>query len=115
MRASGISRRGQRISQEVAAVDREPDRIAAADVEIAMSGEKGIRLVGWRIAKAIDVMMAVALGVDDPDQGAQREVLLHGEPRLTGQIFARDKKFVARRAPLGCTRGVDHGLVDALA
>ena len=60
-------------------------------------------------------MMAVALGVGDADQRAEREILLHGKPGLTGQVLAGDKEFLAARAPFGGAGRVDDRLVDALA
>ena len=60
-------------------------------------------------------MVAVALGMGDADQRAEREILLHGQSRLTGQVLAGDEAFFAARAPLGRAGCVDHRLVDALA
>ena len=66
-------------------MDRKADFFAIADVEIGMAGEKGFSLRGGRVAKTIDIVMAVALGVRNADQGAKREVLLHAEAGLAGQ------------------------------
>src|ERR1700736_1474136 len=60
-------------------------------------------------------MMAVALGVGDPDQRAEREILLHTEAGLTRQVLAGDKELFALPAPLGGARRVDDRLVDPLA
>ena len=60
-----------------------------------MRGEKRLRLGRRRVGKAVDIMMAVALGMGDADQRAEREILLHGEPGLTGQVFAGDEEFLA--------------------
>src|ERR1700683_2414180 len=98
MHDGGKARRGQRSRQEIAVMDGEPNLLAGGRIESGMRGEEGARLVRWRIAKAIDIMMAVALRVGDADQGAKREILLHGKPCLAGQIFTRDKDLVARRA-----------------
>ena len=76
-------------------MDRKPDLVAVADIEIGMAGEKRLRLRERRVAKAIDVMMPVALGVGDTDQGAEREILLHGQAGLTGQVLAGDEEFFA--------------------
>ena len=96
-------------------MDREPDLVAVADIEIGMAGEKRLRFGGRRIAKAIDIMVAVALGMGDADQRAEREILLHGQSRLAGQVLAGDEAFFAACAPFGRARRVDHRLVDALA
>ena len=71
-----------------------------------MRGEERLRLGGRRIAKAIDIVMAVALGMGDADQRAEREVLLHGKPGLTGQVLARDEEFFA--APRSIWRRGSH-------
>src|SRR5579871_2926252 len=96
-------------------MDREPDLVAGAHIEIGMRSKEGVRFVGWRIAEATDIMMAVALGVRYANQRPQRKVLLHGKAGLTGQVFARDKEFFAARAPLRGAGRVDDGLVDTLA
>src|ERR1700679_2930573 len=114
MHAGCKARRGQRVSREAAVMDGEPNLIAGARIKIAMRGEESARLIGWRIAKAIDIMMAVALGMGHPDQGPEREVLLHGEPGLAGQVFAGDEEFFALSAPFGRAGRVDYGLVDSL-
>ena len=59
-------------------MDGEPNPIAGVRIEIGMRGKESVRLVGRRIAKAIDIMMTVAFGVGDPDQGPKRKILLHG-------------------------------------
>ena len=46
---------------------------------------------------------------------AHPEVLLHTQPGLTGEIFAGDEEFFARRAPLRRARRIDDRLVDPLA
>src|SRR6266699_2221364 len=104
MNGCGKTRRCQRSRHEVAVVNRQPDIVAVADVEIGMSGEKRLRLGSGRVAKAIDIMVAVALGMGDADQCAKREVLLHGETGLTGQVLARDEELLAARAPPGMRR-----------
>ncbi len=53
-----------------------------------MRREKSLRLRCGRVGKAVDIMVAVALGVGDADQCAKREVLLHAEAGLTGQVLA---------------------------
>ena len=39
-------------------------------------------------------MVTVALGVGDADQRTQRQILLHAETGLTGQVFASDKMLL---------------------
>ena len=87
-------------------MDRKPDLVAVAGIEIGMRGEERVCFVRRRIAKAVDIMMAVAFGMGDADQRAEREILLHGKPGLAGQVFARDKELFVLRAPLGCTRAL---------
>ena len=65
MHCRGEARCGQRSRQEIAVVDREPNLAAVACIEIGMAGEKRLRFGGRRIAKAIDIMVAVALGMGD--------------------------------------------------
>ena len=77
-------------------MDREPDLIAVADIEIGMRGEKRLRFGDRCIAKAVDIMMAVALGMGDADQRAEREILLHGQSRLAGQVLAGDEDTARR-------------------
>ena len=96
-------------------MDREPDLVAVAGIEIGMRCEKRLRFGGRRVAKAVDIMVAVTLGMGDADQRAEREILLHRQSRLAGQILAGDEAFFAASAPFGRTGRVDHRLVDALA
>ena len=42
-------------------------------------------------------MMTVAFGMGDADQGAEREVLLHAQAGLTGQVLAGDEEFFTVR------------------
>src|SRR5438094_6630615 len=107
--------RRQRSRQEIAAVYRQPDAVAVASVEIGMRREKGLCLHGGRVGKAIDIMVAVALGMGDADQCAKREVLLHAEAGLTGQVLARYEESFAARAPFGGAGRIDDRLVDPLA
>src|ERR1700694_5467252 len=115
MYAGGKTRRRQRSRQQIAVMDRQPDAVAVADVEIWMRCKKSLRLGGGRVAKAVDIMVAVALGVDDADQRTEREVLLHAEPGLTGQVLTGDEESFIVPAPSGRSRGVDDRLVDPLA
>ena len=78
-------------------MNRQPDAVAVASVEIGMRRKKGLCLHGGRVGKAIDIMVAVALGMGDADQCAKREVLLHREPGLTGQVFAGNEEPFPRR------------------
>ena len=67
---------------------------AVADIEIGMGGKEGFRLRGRRVAKAVDIMMAVALGMRNPDQRAKREILLHAKAGLAGQVLTGDEGLV---------------------
>src|SRR3978361_2025733 len=91
MSAGGKARRRQRSRQEIAVVDRQPDAVSVADVEVGMRGQERLRLGGRRVAKSVDIMVAVALGMGDADQGAECEVLLHAEAGLAGQVLAGDE------------------------
>src|SRR5439155_572797 len=55
--------RRQRSRQEIAVMNRQPDAVAVASVEIGMRREKGLCLHGGRVGKAIDIMVAVARGI----------------------------------------------------
>src|SRR5579863_9953251 len=96
-------------------MDRQPDRVAAAFVEIGVRGEKRLGLPSRRVAKTVDIMMAIALGVGDADQGTEREILLHTKSGLTGQVLAGDKKRFASAAPFSGAGRVDDGLVETFA
>src|SRR6266550_2503875 len=109
------ARRRQRLRQEITVMDGEANLAAVAGVEARMRAQEGLRLGRRRVGKSVDIVMAVALSVTDADQRAEREVLLHGEPGLTGQVLAGDEIFSALRAPLGGAGGVDDRFVDALA
>ena len=67
-------------------MNREADALPGVGIEIGMRGGEGLRFGGRRLAKTVDVMMAVALGVGDADEGAEREVLLHSETGLAGEV-----------------------------
>src|SRR5258708_8799093 len=75
MNGCGKARRCQRSRHEVAIVDRQPDIVPVADVEIGMSGEKGLRLGSGRVDKDIDIMVAIELGRGYADQCPKRAFL----------------------------------------
>src|SRR3954453_22720188 len=60
-------------------------------------------------------MVTVALGMADADQCAKREVLLHREASLAGQVLACDEEFLSPRAPLGRACRIDERFVDPFA
>src|SRR3954468_2795621 len=93
MHGRGETLRRQRSRQEIAVMNREPHFVAIAEIEIGMAGEKSLRLRERRVGKAIHVMMPVALGMGDTNQGAEREILLHAQAGLTGQVLAGDEEF----------------------
>src|SRR5260370_19220281 len=107
--------RCQRSRQEIAVMDREPDAVAVARVEIGMRREKGLRLRRGRIGKSIDIVVTVARGMGDANQCVKREVLLDAEAGLTGQVLARYEKPFAARAPFDGAGRIDDRLVDPLA
>ena len=88
-------------------MDREPNLIAVADIEIGMRERESLRFSGRRLAKSVDIVMAVALRMGDADEGAEREILLHRQSRLASQVLAGDKTLLAARAPFGRARRVD--------
>jgi hypothetical protein len=96
-------------------VNGEADLASITLVEIGMSRQEGSRFGRRRVAKAVDIMVPVALGMGDADQRAEREILLHGKPGLTGQVLACDKVICAIRAPFRGAGRVDDRFVDALA
>ena len=96
-------------------MDGKTDLAAGSSVEIGVRRQKAFRFRGRRLGKAIDIMMAVALGMGHADQGAQRQILLHGQSRLAGEILAGNEMLRAFRAPLRRARRIDDGFVDALA
>src|SRR5258705_8019933 len=107
--------RCQRSRQEVTVMDREPDAVAVARVEIGMRREKGLRLHRGRIGKSIDIVVTVALSMGDADQCAKREVLLDAEAGLTRHVLARYEEPFAARAPFDGAGRIDDRLVDPLA
>src|SRR4051794_38926210 len=69
----------ERSREEIAVVNGEPDALSGVGIEIGMRGRESLCLSYRRVAKAVDVVMAVALGMGDAEEGAEREVLLHGK------------------------------------
>lgn len=93
----------------------EADALPGVGIEIGMRGREGLRFGERRLAKTVDIVVAVALGVGDADEGTEREILLHGKARLTGEVLAGHEEPFAARAPLRRARRVDDGLVQPLA
>src|SRR4051812_7167800 len=96
-------------------MDREPDVVAVADVKVGMRRKESLRFRVRRTGKTIDIMMAVAFGMGNADQRAERQILLHAETGLTGEILAGDEKFFAARAPFCRAHRIEDRLVDTLA
>ena len=102
-------------------VDAQARLPASCVVQVGVRGREGRRFVRRRVAEAVAVVMAVALAVRQAEQREQREVLLHRESGLAGQVFGRHE--VARRGtvslrlriPALAARAVDERLVQALA
>src|SRR5215470_17730109 len=100
MDRGGETGRDQRSRQEIAIVNREADPAAIVSVKIGMRGHESLRLRQRRLGKAVDIVMAVALGMGHADESPQRQILLHGEAGLAGQVFAGyEVLYAARRAP----------------
>src|SRR3984957_20491666 len=115
MRAAGKTRHGKRCRFEMTILTRKPDGIAVADIEIGMRRQERRGFRCGRTSKAVDVVMTVALGMGEADQGAECQILLHAEAGLAGQVLAGNEKLFAARAPFGGASGVDDRLVDSLA
>src|SRR4051794_27648880 len=115
MRAGGKSRASQRSCQKIAVVDRNSHSAAVADIKVRMRCEECFRFGVSGSGKTIDVMMAVAFGMANADQGAERQILLHAETGLTGEILAGDEEFFSLRAPFFRTHRIESRLVNALA
>lgn len=77
-------------------MNTEPDALPGIGVEIGMRMGESLRLSGGRLAKAVDIVMAVAFGMGDAEEGAEGEVLLHGEPGLAGEVFTGDEERFPR-------------------
>src|SRR3954469_6487273 len=114
MSAARKAGRGQRSRQEIAGMDRKPNLAVFTHIEIRMRCQKRFRLGLGCVAETVHIMMSVSFGMGNADQGAKRQVLLHGKPGLTGQVLAGDEEIIALRAPLGRPGGIDDRLVDAL-
>src|SRR5215470_10903204 len=97
----------KRSRQEIAVVNGEPDAPPGISIEIGMRGREGLGFSGRRFAEAVDIVMAVAFGVGDADEGPERKVLLHGETGLAGEVLAGHEETRAVCAPLRRARGVD--------
>src|SRR3954471_2735665 len=90
---------GERSGGQIAVVDLQHDDILIAAVEIGMGLQEGFGLACRREAETIDIVMAVALGMRRAEQRAEREILLHAEAGLAGEILAGDEMRRALRAP----------------
>src|SRR5689334_25387404 len=115
MDGAGKAGRGERSREEIAVMDGEADLAAADLVEIGMAAKEAVRFRRRRLAKAVNVMVAVAFGMRNAEQRAQCEILLHGEAGLAGEVLAGDEISRALRAPFRRARRVANGLADALA
>ena len=82
----------------------EPHPSSGFFIKVGMGREKRVRFRGRRIGKAVDIMVAVALGMRHPDKGPERGILLHAPARLAGQIFAGNKEFCVPPHPVQRTR-----------
>src|SRR4029078_11667214 len=78
-------------------------------------GGERLGLRGGRVTEAVDIMMAVTLGMGDADEGPKREILLHGKAGLAGQVLSGDEELLAARAPFRRARRVDDGLEKPFA
>src|SRR4030081_3171775 len=81
----------QRSEIEDTTLDRQADVVAAGFIEAGLCDEEGLplRAAGVLAGEAIDIMMAVALDVGEAEQADQRQILLHRESCLGGEIFRR--------------------------
>src|SRR3954451_19886548 len=89
----------KRSRQEIAVVNVQADALPGVGIEIGVRGGERLGLRGGRVTEAVDIMMAVTLGMGDADEGPKREILLHGKAGLAGQVLAGDEELLAARAP----------------
>src|SRR5262245_62532931 len=110
MNGTGKTGCRERTREKVAVMNGKADLAAASFVEIGMAREEALRFGDGRLAETIDIVVAVALSVLDAEQRAERQILLHGEARLAGEVLAGDEISCTLRAPLRRAGGVDDGL-----
>src|SRR3569832_2594800 len=115
MDRSRKARNMKRSRQEIAVVNGKPDALPSSVIEIGMRYGEGRSFSRRCLAKAVDIVMAVALGMGNAEKGAEREILLHGKAGLAGEVLTGDEEFFPTRAPFRRARGVDDGLVEPLA
>ena len=76
---------------------------------------ESLRLVNRPGTEAINKMMAVTFDMGQTEQACERQILLHGQSRLCGQIFTRQQVLLALAAPEPAACEVDQRFVEALA
>src|SRR6516164_2016417 len=115
MGAGRKARLYQRSRHEITIIDGKPHSAGVSRIEVRMGSEKGIRFLFGRFPEAIDIMVAVALHVGHPNQGAQSKVLLHGYSGLAVDVFAGNEELVALLAPLRGAGRIEDRFVDSFA
>ena len=90
--------------------------LSRAMIEVRMRGEERVLLRLRHARHAVDVMMPVALDMRRADQGREREILLHRDAGLRGQVLGRHEVAAGLFAvPFLDARAVDQRAVEALA
>jgi len=77
------------IQAKVDAIKKFKETSGMSDMATRMLVTEDIELAGVLARKAGGVMMTVALDVPKADEAGERQILLQGDPRLCGEVFAR--------------------------
>src|SRR3954469_9869789 len=112
MRAGGEAGLRQRSGQKIAVMDSEAHGVAVADVKVGMRCKESFRFPVSHTGETVDIVMTVAFGMGDADEGAERQILLHAKTGLAGEVFARDEEVFAARAPFRRARRIEDRLVN---
>src|SRR5688500_9113211 len=102
----------QRFHSNHSFVDAQAYRAMTALVQICVSAQESFLLGGRKAGHPVDVMVAVALDMLDPENGHQGKVLLERDSGLEREVLAAHEVAVA---PGGAARAIDERLVQPLA
>src|SRR3546814_15322199 len=80
----GKARHGERGNADAAIADLQADLAVAPFVKVVMGGEEGIRIARRHTGETVAVMMAVAFGMADAEEGDQRRIILPRDARRAG-------------------------------
>src|ERR1700737_3712355 len=87
VRVGGEAHVRERADGKPSVADLYPPRAPTVLVEVGVCGEKVVLLALRQRGHAVDVMMAVALDMGEPEQVDQGEILLHRQSGLGGEIL----------------------------